>query len=212
LKVLEKNLKGVKDIGITFFGDLQRSGYVSVISITNGLTNYIFDVISIFSEDYESEKQFMTAIGNLLEKQSVMKVMFDCKFVADVLFHQFNISIKNAFDLYVADVTFYRDAHGAYPRSTKSPEKLINDYLPQYSHKLAKLNAVDWLKRPLGIDTKYMILSQTHCLLDLYDVLHFKLLERFTIGCELNLNLVKNCSNQNKLQQYNQVNERNFYF
>lgn len=200
-------MKGVKEIGINFYGDIQRNGYISVISITNGVITYIFDVVSIFSEDYDTEKQFMWAIGELLEKQTVLKVLYDSKFVADILYNQFKISIKNAFDLTVADATCYRDAHGSYPRNIKCAEMLINENLPHFSHKLSKINEIDWLKRPIGIEAKYVILSETYYLLDLFDVLNFKLIERFKKGCELNMNLVRNCNKQEKLNEYYRVSE-----
>ena len=100
----------------------------------------------------------------------------------------------------VAYSTIYRDLNGTYPSKISNLDDLIKMFVPESEKNVYNSNQrdFDWSIRPLPNKLKYIAIRETTYLLDLYQKLNSKLLERFNKGCTLYLNVVKNCENEEK--------------
>lgn len=76
---------------------------ISVICIHADDWTYIFDVNSIAQEDEdgESEAKFINLLKIFLTKPNIIKIIYDSHFIADLLFHKYNITLDNVFDIKV---------------------------------------------------------------------------------------------------------------
>lgn len=63
----------------------------------------------------------------------------------------------------------------------------------------------EWSLRPINLSMKYTILRETSRLIDLYNVFHCKLYEKFSRGCDIFLNAIKNYDNYDTISEYYKV-------
>ena len=93
----------------------------------------------------------------------------------------------------------------AYAQSWSMPnlDDLIKMFVPESEKNLynSRQKDFDWSIRPLPNKLKYIAIRETTHLLDIYQKLNSKLLERFNKGCTLYLNVVKNCENEEKSKE-----------
>lgn len=123
------------------------------------------------------------------------------------MYHKYNITIKNLFDLQVCEATIYRDIYGYYPEKALSLQLLISDFIDSNEHKIPQIDesTIDWLSRPIDPQLRLKIVLETNSLLKVYQFFNRKLLERFIKGCELHQNIVKDCTDHQKLSKYYNV-------
>ncbi len=83
-----------------FAQNWNRHGKISLICLTLDEWTYIFDLFSILQDDDNGE-DFIHLMNDLLAHPCILKVIQDCRFVSDMLFHQYGINLNNVFDIEV---------------------------------------------------------------------------------------------------------------
>ena len=83
---------------------------------------------------------------------------------------------------------------------------LIQKELPNVEENMVINEKIDWSKRPLNTKSKYTVLRETSYLIDLYHAFYEQIFEKYSKGCDLYLNIVKNCENEEILDQFYKVN------
>jgi len=85
---------------------LSRTGRLCLVQIASRTKAYLFDVIAIGEELFTAG-----GIGPLLESETILKVVHDCRQDSDALYWQFNVKLSNVFDTQVA-YTAWREQKG----------------------------------------------------------------------------------------------------
>jgi len=86
-------------IGLTGHGaDLGRNGRLSLMQIATPECVYIFDMLWI------GDRAFVEGLRDVLESKQTLKVMFNCRSMSDILWHQFAVNLTHVFDCQVAVV------------------------------------------------------------------------------------------------------------
>jgi exonuclease 3'-5' domain-containing protein 1 len=99
--------QGEKFIGIDFkIVTLQNDEYLSFIIVATCSRVCVFDLRNSSSILLES------GIKDLLESDSVLKVMHDIKRVANVLAHQYSVNMRNVFDTQIAHAVLQHEKFG----------------------------------------------------------------------------------------------------
>jgi exonuclease 3'-5' domain-containing protein 1 len=99
--------QGEKFIGIDFkIVTLQNDEYLSFIIIATCSRVFVFDLRNSSSILLES------GIKDLLESDSVLKVMHDIKRVSNVLAHQYSVNMRNVFDTQIAHAVLQHEKFG----------------------------------------------------------------------------------------------------
>ena len=65
--------------------------------------------------------------------------------------------------------------------------------------------SIDWNIRPLSSKAKYQALNQTAYLIDLYNIYYERIFEKYSQGCDLYVNIIKNCESDAKVNSFHQV-------
>lgn len=94
-------LRQEKSIAVSLEGDLRRAGKISLLTITTLAGEVmVFDVQtgSKYGVDFFSQ----SGLKDLLETPQVIKVMCNCRWASDVLFHIHGVKLQHVFDLQVA--------------------------------------------------------------------------------------------------------------
>jgi len=97
--IFAENLVAIDCEGI----ELGRNGKLCLIQV--GLRNseiYLFDITVLGSDAFEHFDNL--SLKGFLESKNVKKIMFDPRNDSDALYHQYNISLENVYDLQLADV------------------------------------------------------------------------------------------------------------
>jgi hypothetical protein len=108
----------------------------------------------------------------------------------------------------MAFATVFRDINGVYPSNLNVD---IQTLLKLHNFDFNKITLKsttghgNYYERPLLHKLRYLAIIETHYLLELYDIYYDKLMERFNLACEMNLNLIRNCKNDEKLNKLYQV-------
>jgi 3'-5' exonuclease len=74
---------------------------------------------------------FETALKDILESSTIVKVLFDCRCASDLLLHRYDVRLSNVFDVQAANAVFLtRSYTGGYlPKYTYSLSHLARAYL-----------------------------------------------------------------------------------
>ncbi|XP_015206322.1 piRNA biogenesis protein EXD1 [Lepisosteus oculatus] len=125
---------------------------------------YLFDILNL------GAKAFKNGLSMILENNSILKVVHDCRCISGCLYHQFGVTLTNVFDTQVADLLyFYAETGGFLPDRISTLQECINLHLKMpfclSSLKIkTDLNKV-WYMRPCPeVFLKVMALSVTHLL------------------------------------------------
>jgi hypothetical protein len=97
-----QKITSISEIALNVYGnELTKNGKISVISIKIHQAIYMFDFLEIMKE-IENAANFIRLIGDYLSNESIMKTFHNCKFVKNLMLRNYNIEIKNIFDLDVS--------------------------------------------------------------------------------------------------------------
>ena len=90
---------------------LGRNGRLSLMQIATPECVYIFDMLWI------GDRAFLEGLRDVLESKRTLKVMFNCRSMSDILWHQFAVNLTHVFDCQVAVVMLERQhCDGRYSR------------------------------------------------------------------------------------------------
>ncbi|XP_067949113.1 uncharacterized protein [Watersipora subatra] len=119
-------IKAEEAIGLAFTGmDISRRGKLCWIQVAASDVVYLFDAYTM------GHTCIFYGLDSVLTSPSILKVTHDCRYISDLLFHQYNIKMVNIFDTQVAAVIESRTMNGGhYPAYVRSLQSLVEDLLP----------------------------------------------------------------------------------
>uniref|UniRef100_A0A672TRX9 Exonuclease 3'-5' domain containing 1 n=1 Tax=Strigops habroptila TaxID=2489341 RepID=A0A672TRX9_STRHB len=157
--------------------NLCRYGKLSWLEIASKSRIFLFDIFLL------GPQAFKNGLQMLLEDKNILKVMHDCRWISDCLFHQYGVVLFNVFDTQVADALQFSMATGGFlphrvctlreclMQHLKIPSKW--DAIMKCRQQMASENPDIWFLRPFPPSLlKALALKAMHLLL-----LHTSLME-----------------------------------
>ncbi|KAJ8028784.1 piRNA biogenesis protein EXD1 [Holothuria leucospilota] len=186
--------------GVAFFGSgYDRFGSLSLVLINTSSKTYLIDALKA------SPALFVEGLGTVLESPDVLKVMHDCRWASDMLYHQFSVKLANVFDTQVADSIILKQKNGHLDQMVSSlPDCMLahlgEDFQQVYSMNQMEISIVpdDWQERPLRKGLFHFAFESVRRLLQLRRVLLQKLLAEFNVAVGIYLSTERNALNQGK--------------
>ncbi|KAM4013042.1 piRNA biogenesis protein EXD1 isoform 2-T5 [Anomaloglossus baeobatrachus] len=128
-------------------------GKLCLLQIATKTRVYIFDIFLL------GPKVFKNGLQMVLEDKGILKVVHDCRWLGNFLFHKYSVVLANVFDTQVADVyVFSIETGGFLPNHTSTVTECLTRYLNLSSSKVSYLtykqtimkdNPNIWCNRPL---------------------------------------------------------------
>uniref|UniRef100_A0A663EEP9 Exonuclease 3'-5' domain containing 1 n=1 Tax=Aquila chrysaetos chrysaetos TaxID=223781 RepID=A0A663EEP9_AQUCH len=88
--------------------NLCRHGKLSWLEIATKSHIFLFDIFLL------GPQAFKNGLQMVLEDKNILKVMHDCRWISDCLFHQYGVLLFNVFDTQVADALQFSVATGGF--------------------------------------------------------------------------------------------------
>ncbi|KAM6068123.1 piRNA biogenesis protein EXD1 isoform 1-T1 [Theristicus caerulescens] len=88
--------------------NLSRHGKLSWLEIATKSRIFLFDIFLL------GPQAFKNGLQMVLEDKNILKVMHDCRWISDCLFHQYGVLLFNVFDTQVADALQFSMATGGF--------------------------------------------------------------------------------------------------
>ncbi|KAM6444468.1 piRNA biogenesis protein EXD1 [Rhynochetos jubatus] len=88
--------------------NLCRHGKLSWLEIATETHVFLFDIFLLGPQAFKNGLQLV------LEDKNILKVMHDCRWISDCLFHQYGVLLLNVFDTQVADALQFSMATGGF--------------------------------------------------------------------------------------------------
>jgi hypothetical protein len=106
--IISHKVIGLACQGIT----IGRNGQLCFLQISTPCQQtYIYDILSLGCEAFDA------GLRQILESPNVQKVIFNCRCLSDMLYHQYDVILTNVFDCQVAHISlFCARYHGVVPR------------------------------------------------------------------------------------------------
>jgi len=174
---------------------LSRQGELCWLAIGTSATVYLFDFVKL------GERIFIEGLTEILQSTRIMKVMHDCRFLSDYLFHKHQIILQHVWDTQVGRVVVYKQQHfGDLPRYVESLPKVLHDILGVDPNKFpmlwsrsyaAEKDQSVWKQRPLPESLQKVLESQVTYLFDLRNALLQRIMQDLTTGVDVYLNNVR---------------------
>ncbi|RUS87266.1 hypothetical protein EGW08_004946 [Elysia chlorotica] len=182
-------------VGVEVNGQkMGRDGILSLVQIATDSELIIFDILRL------GDEAFKAGLQAVFESDGLMKVIHDCRFLADLLRCQHNVSMANVFDTQVANAFVYRSVNeGDWPRFVESLPGCLICYLklpPQHvqftqvRERCKEKDEAVWLTRPLPEKLLEAATKNTVHLLKLQEVLLVEMLAEFKAAVGIYLNYV----------------------
>jgi len=178
---------------------LSRQGELCWLAIGTPTHIYLFDILGL------GDRAFTEGLTDILQSSRIMKIMHDCRFLSDYLFHKHEIFLQNIFDTQVARVVNYKQHHfGDLPRFVDSLPKTLQDVLGVDPNKFPSLwyrsyalekDQSIWRQRPLSDDLQKVLEAQVVYLFDLRNALLEKIMLELNIGVDTYLKVVRDAKN-----------------
>ncbi|XP_018421539.1 PREDICTED: piRNA biogenesis protein EXD1 [Nanorana parkeri] len=146
---------------------------------------YLFDILTMGPGVFKNGLQVM------LQDKSILKVIHDGRLLADILFHQYGVTLTNVFDTQVGDVyLFSMETGGFLPQRTATLKDCLIRYLNMPSTHVNFLNVKQtlmkgipnvWSDRPISATLLKVLALEVLHLLDLRQVMLDNMLADFTL-------------------------------
>ncbi|XP_009472159.1 PREDICTED: exonuclease 3'-5' domain-containing protein 1 [Nipponia nippon] len=132
--------------------NLCRHGRLSWLEIATKSRIFLFDIFLL------GPQAFKNGLQMVLEDKNILKVMHDCRWISDCLFHQYGVLLFNVFDTQVADALQFSMATGGFlphrvctlqeclMQHLKIPSKW--DAIMKRRQQMASENPDTWFLRP----------------------------------------------------------------
>ncbi|XP_049681213.1 piRNA biogenesis protein EXD1 isoform X1 [Accipiter gentilis] len=133
--------------------NLCRHGKLSWLEIATKSRIFLFDIFLL------GPQAFKNGLQMVLEDKNILKVMHDCRWISDCLFHQYGVLLFNVFDTQVADALQFSMATGGFfphhvctlqeclMQHLKIPSKW-DDAIMKCRQQMASENPDIWFLRP----------------------------------------------------------------
>ncbi|XP_037690199.1 piRNA biogenesis protein EXD1 isoform X2 [Choloepus didactylus] len=149
------HIKKQSALGVAAEGaNVCRHGKLCWLQVATNSRVYLFDIFLLGS------RAFNNGLQMVLEDKRILKVIHDCRWLSDCLFHQYGILLNNVFDTQVADVLqFSMETGGFLPNCISTLQECLVRHLevaPKYvsfleeRQKLIRENPEVWFTRPLS--------------------------------------------------------------
>ncbi|XP_074765645.1 piRNA biogenesis protein EXD1 isoform X1 [Athene noctua] len=132
--------------------NLCRHGKLSWLEIATEHHIFLFDIFLL------GPQAFKNGLQMVLQDKNIVKVMHDCRWISDCLFHQYGVLLTNVFDTQVADALQFSMATGGFlphrvctlqeclMQHLKIPSK--RDVIMKHGQQMASENPDIWFLRP----------------------------------------------------------------
>uniref|UniRef100_H0VH70 piRNA biogenesis protein EXD1 n=1 Tax=Cavia porcellus TaxID=10141 RepID=H0VH70_CAVPO len=169
-----------------------RHGKLCWLQVATNSRVYLFDIFLLGS------RAFNNGLQMIFEDKRILKVIHDCRWLSDCLFHQYGIMLNNVFDTQVADVfQFSIETGGFLPNCISTLQESLIRHLnvaPKHlsfledRQKLIQENPEVWFTRPLPPSLLKILALQATYLLPLRTVLLDEMMSDLTmlVGSYLN--------------------------
>ncbi|XP_030836158.1 piRNA biogenesis protein EXD1 [Strongylocentrotus purpuratus] len=152
----------------------------------------MFDVLAVPS-------LFTRKFIDILQATNITKVIHDCRFVSDLLYHHYGIELNSVFDTQVGDILIKRRQYmGDFPRNVSGTTQCILEYLEISIHDIAlhlentqriEEDESSWFQRPLSKVNIRCALLDTVYLLRLREAITEQLMAEVTCGIDIYLTI-----------------------
>ncbi|XP_031449375.1 piRNA biogenesis protein EXD1 [Phasianus colchicus] len=132
--------------------NLCRKGKLSWLQMATKSHIFLFDIFLL------GPQAFRNGLRTVLEDKNILKVMHDCRWISDCLFHQYSVLLDNVFDTQVADVLQFSVATGGFfPHCTCTLQECLMQHLKipskwktlmKHEQQMALENPDMWFLRP----------------------------------------------------------------
>ncbi|XP_075469556.1 piRNA biogenesis protein EXD1 [Ascaphus truei] len=165
-----RHIRSQTVLGLAAAGlNLCRHGKLCWLQVATKSRVYLFDILVL------GPKVFKNGLQMVLDDNSVLKVIHDCRWLADCLSHQYGTVLSNVFDTQVADVfLFSMDTGGFLPNRTSTLDECLKRHLNMlpsrvsfltHRQKLVKEDPRVWFARPMPPPLlKVLVLEVVHLL------------------------------------------------
>ncbi|XP_053141783.1 piRNA biogenesis protein EXD1 isoform X2 [Hemicordylus capensis] len=120
LHIKKQNVCSIAAEGVS----LCRHGKLSWLQVATRSQVFLFDVFLL------GARVFKNGLQMVLEDQSILKVIHDCRWLSDCLSHQYGIMLSNVFDTQVADVLhFSMETGGFLPHRIRTLQECLIQHL-----------------------------------------------------------------------------------
>ncbi|XP_061420125.1 piRNA biogenesis protein EXD1 isoform X1 [Lethenteron reissneri] len=175
-----QNLSESSVISLELNGNnISRFGKLCWLQVSTKETVYLFDILTL---GYEA---FDFGLRRILENEAILKVVHDCRFLSDCLYHQYKTSLANVFDTQIADVIVRKqEAGGKWPDKLRLLPECLSHHLglPAAAFQTYSVaSATVWTMRPSHSALLHLAARHMPELLALRTVLLDKLMVPFTI-------------------------------
>lgn len=177
-----------------------RHGKICWIAISVDGHVYLFDFLAL------GKKIFKNGLQEILESKKITKIIHDCRFISDLLFHKYSVNLSNVFDTQVADTFVHRAWYGVgqknvWPKFVQPLSVCLFGHLNLKPEEIAGLNACEgrskidqelWPMRPLSVSLAETLLCCVKYLHELRHLLIEKMMVEYMAGVDIYLSTVRN--------------------
>ncbi|XP_028941380.1 piRNA biogenesis protein EXD1, partial [Antrostomus carolinensis] len=153
--------------------NLCRHGKLSWLEIASKSQIFLFDIFLL------GPQAFKNGLQMVLEDKDILKVMHDCRWISDCLFHQYGVLLFNVFDTQVADALQFSMATGGFlPHRVRTLQECLMQHLKipckwdaiiKHKQEMASENPGMWFLRPfpasllkaLALKAMYLLLLRS---------------------------------------------------
>ncbi|XP_071600828.1 piRNA biogenesis protein EXD1 isoform X4 [Heliangelus exortis] len=123
--------------------NLCRHGKLSLLEMATKSRIFLFDIFLL------GPQAFKNGLQMVLEDKNILKIMHDCRWISDCLFHQYGVLLSNVFDTQVADTLQFSMATGGFlPHRVCSFQECLMQHLKIPSTWLASIKCRQQMASP----------------------------------------------------------------
>ncbi|KAI8746528.1 piRNA biogenesis protein EXD1-like [Biomphalaria glabrata] len=185
-----KHINSQTVIGVTVDGNnIGRLGTLSLIEIATDTKIYIFDMLVMKSEAFDA------GLREIFENENIKKIIHDCRFIADMLRHQYSTEMKNVFDTQVAKAFTVKSV--GLSRYVQNLTNCLRGQLCLTDDQVFKVQDYEYkdyekliLERPLSDKLLNDVSTNVGHMIRLYRVLLEKMLDEYTTAVDIYMNYI----------------------
>uniref|UniRef100_A0A8C4Q1L5 3'-5' exonuclease domain-containing protein n=1 Tax=Eptatretus burgeri TaxID=7764 RepID=A0A8C4Q1L5_EPTBU len=182
-------IKGEQVVGVVAKGlTISRFGKLSWLQISTKRMLFLFDILSISAEGFKN------GLKSVLQDETILKVVHDCRLLSDCTYHQFGVYLSNVFDTQVADAIVTKESSGGkWPCKVKTLRECLYNYLPWVTLPPAQqASEAAWMTRPCPNRLLNAATAEAWHLLSLREALLERMMAPFTSCVDFYLGYYRN--------------------
>ncbi|KAM5129641.1 piRNA biogenesis protein EXD1-like [Mantella aurantiaca] len=187
------HLQSQKVLGLGAAGlNLSQYGKLCWLQVATRKHVFLFDILTM------GPGVFKNGLQVVLEDKGILKVIHDCRWLGDILSHQYGVNLNNVFDTQVGDVYLFSVETGGFlPHRTSTMKECLTRYLNMpatqvnflnIKQTLMKENPNMWSDRPMSATLLKVLALEVLHLLNLRQAMLDDMLADFTLLVDSYLN------------------------